>query len=119
MATLKQIAEQTNVSITTVSRVLNEDLGLNVSDTVRKKILKAASDLNYRPPRKRLKFKPRKDVNIALVYWYDVKKEIDDPYYKQIRKGIEDYAATANINIHIVYKKKTDMNARISNCPTD
>jgi len=106
MATLKQIADQTNVSITTVSRVLNEDPTLSVSDAVRKKIIKTARDLKYRIPRKRVKFKPRKEVTIALVYWYDIQKEIDDLYYTQVRKGIEEFAATANIKITIVYKKK-------------
>ena len=107
MATLKQIAEQTQVSITTISRVLNEDATLSVTDAVRKKVLKTARDLNYRPPRKRVKFKPRKEVRISLVYWYDMQKEINDPYYTQIRKGIEDFAATANIKINIVYKRKS------------
>ena len=107
MATLKQIADKVKVSITTVSRVLNEDVTLNVSDAIRKKILETASELNYLTPRKRVKLKTRRQFTIALVHWYDLKHEIDDPYYLQIRKGIENLASSANLTVDLVYKKSS------------
>ena len=42
MATIKEIASIAGVSISTVSRVLNFDETLNVSDSTRQKILKIA-----------------------------------------------------------------------------
>lgn len=47
MATIKDIASIVGVSISTVSRVLNFDDTLNVSNTTREKILKVADDLDY------------------------------------------------------------------------
>ena len=46
MATIKEIAAKAKVSIGTVSRVLNFDDTLNVSDSTREKILKIAEELN-------------------------------------------------------------------------
>ena len=48
MATIKDIALKANVSIGTVSRVLNFDETLNVSDSTREKILKIADELQYK-----------------------------------------------------------------------
>lgn len=47
MATIRSIAEEANVSIATVSKVLNGKSG--VKDQTRQRILQVAQDLNYRP----------------------------------------------------------------------
>lgn len=47
MVTIKQIALETDVSSSTVSRVLNNDLTLSVSNETRRKIIDAAQRLNY------------------------------------------------------------------------
>lgn len=49
MATIKEIASLAEVSIATVSRVLNFDETLNVSNATREKILKIADELEYVP----------------------------------------------------------------------
>ena len=46
-ATLKDIANKVGVSLATVSRVLNKDQSLSVSDTTRQRILDAAEALQY------------------------------------------------------------------------
>lgn len=48
MATLRDIAKKASVSPATVSRVLNNDLTLSVTDETRANILKIATDLNYK-----------------------------------------------------------------------
>ena len=55
MATIKDIAEKAHVSIATVSRVLNYDNTLKVTDKTRKKIFEVAEKLEY------LKTKKTKD----------------------------------------------------------
>lgn len=45
MATLKEILERVDVSISTVSRVLNNDEALLVSDETKIKIFEVAEDL--------------------------------------------------------------------------
>ena len=47
MATIKDIAEKAHVSIATVSRVLNYDNTLKVTDKTRKKIYEIAEKLEY------------------------------------------------------------------------
>lgn len=48
MATIKDIAQEAGFSISTVSRVLNNDESLSVPDETREKIYEAAEKLNYR-----------------------------------------------------------------------
>lgn len=104
MATLKEIANKTGVSITTVSRVLNSDQSLSVSDDIRKSILETARNMQYKTPRNRMRLKSSKELTIAIIHWYDVKEEIDDPYYMQIRRGIEQLALKSNIKTILIYK---------------
>ena len=47
MATIKDVAKAADVSIATVSRVLNEDKTLKVLPETKEKILRVASELNY------------------------------------------------------------------------
>jgi LacI family transcriptional regulator len=105
MATLKEIADKTKVSITTVSRVLNNDKSLSVSREIRQKILDTARSLQYKTPRNRLRLKSSKAMNICIVHWYDIEQEMDDPYYMQIRMGIEKLAIESNISTDLVYKQ--------------
>ena len=61
MATIKDIAQTAGVSPATVSRVLNYDKSMSVSDETRKKIFDIAEQLNYKKKQKaekRLHLKP-------------------------------------------------------------
>ncbi len=98
MATLKEIASRADVSIATVSRTLNFDQTLSISDHKKKLIFEIAEELEYKTPRrKKIESKPR--YNVALVYWYSLLQELDDPYYISIRRGIESEASNNNVNI--------------------
>ncbi|MEF7565476.1 LacI family DNA-binding transcriptional regulator [Bacillus infantis] len=85
MATIKKIAEKAGVSIATVSRVLNYDASLSVTDDTRKKIFEAAEELDY----KKKPVKKDAALKIAVVHWYTEKEELEDLYYMSIRYGIE------------------------------
>lgn len=106
MATLKQIAEQCNVSITTVSRVLNNDQSLSVSSDTRGEILKVAEQLGYT---KKLN-NSQENLHIGVVLWYDAKKEIEDPYFMEIRHGIERQSKEQGIYIMTVYRENGKFN---------
>ena len=88
MATIKDIAQAAGVSPATVSRVLNYDPAMSVSDRTRKKIFDIAEQLNYKKSRKT---KPSKTqtYRIGLIEWYTEQEELDDLYYYSIRLGIE------------------------------
>ena len=47
MATLKELADRTGYSPATISRILNGDPSLSVSEEARRKVLEEAGRLNY------------------------------------------------------------------------
>ena len=104
MATLKNIADKLGVSITTVSRVLNQDKTLSVSDELRKQIIEKAIKLNYKTPRNRPRIKTKNKYKIGVIHWYDVMEEMDDPYYMQIRRGIQQLALKSGLDTVLIYK---------------
>ncbi|QAA34280.1 LacI family DNA-binding transcriptional regulator [Clostridium manihotivorum] len=96
MATIKDIANKAEVSIATVSRVLNFDDTLNVSDSTKKRIFEAAEELNYITMKQR---KSKRSIyKIGLIHWYTDKEELIDPYYMSIRMAIEKKCAEESIS---------------------
>ncbi|WP_066069110.1 LacI family DNA-binding transcriptional regulator [Neobacillus soli] len=95
MATIKDIAQNAGVSIATVSRVLNYDTTLSVSDETKKRIFEAAEELSYKkkPARK------QESRKIALLQWYTEKEELEDLYYMSIRLGVENRCRHHNIHV--------------------
>lgn len=97
MATIRDIAKKASVSPATVSRVLNNDLTLSVTDETRSKIIKIAEDLNYS------KTSRKNQIRVALVQWYSESQEQDDIYYMMIREGIEKHIQKFNFDITRVF----------------
>ena len=83
MSTLKELAEYTGFSITTISRVLNNDPTMSVSDATRAKILEAAGKLHYktsaRPRRVRAERTPV--LRVAIAEMLSPAEQLVDPYY--------------------------------------
>lgn len=100
MATLRDIAKKANVSPATVSRVLNNDMTLSVTDQTRSNILKIATDLHYQKANHR---NTHFQKHIALVQWYSESKEQDDLYYMTVREGIEQQAPTYGFDITRIF----------------
>lgn len=73
MATIKEISQLAEVSITTVSRVLNQDETIVVSPEVKKRIFKIAHELKYVPPRMRHTQKKR-EIVIGVADWHIIRK---------------------------------------------
>ena len=98
MATIKDIAQTAGVSPATVSRVLNYDKSMSVSDETRKKIFDIAEQLNYKKSKRQKKTSPQTH-RIAIVEWYTELEELDDLYYYSIRLGIEKKAQELGYDI--------------------
>ena len=105
LATIRDVAKKANVSVATVSRVLNNDTTLSTSIETRQKVFAAAKELNY-VKKKRTVSAPT--CVIGILQWFSSKQEIEDNYYFLMRQGIEDYCSKNNINI--VRTFKTDIN---------
>lgn len=83
MATIKDVAKLAGVSISTASYALN---GSNkVSEITRKKVFKAAKELNYTPNKLAKNLKQTKSKLITLIV-----NEVFGPFYNQLIKGIQD-----------------------------
>jgi LacI family transcriptional regulator len=98
LTTIKNIAENAGYSMSTVSRVLNNDPSLSVPDETREKIYEVADQLNYRKKTVRMLVK-----NIAFLYWLTDKEELEDVYFKTMRMEIENFARLYNVEL-ITYK---------------
>jgi LacI family transcriptional regulator len=93
MATIKEIALKANVSTATVSRILNNDQTLSVAEDTRKRVFEVATMLDYKPTRKK-NSKPINGLNsleytIGVILTTTEEDEFNDPYFQQIRLGIE------------------------------
>ena len=105
MATIKQIAELLNISNATVSRVLNHDPTLSVSEQTRAAIFKTADEIGY----KKKKINPKID-NIALLYWAESGEELDNIFNESILNELIKQAKSRNINI-VKYEKSNGVAA--------
>ncbi|MGL4374094.1 MAG: LacI family DNA-binding transcriptional regulator [Turicibacter sp.] len=105
MATLKDIAQVVGVSNGTVSRVLNYDMTLSVSEEKRMEIFKVAQQLGY----KKKVINPTID-QVAILYWADEQEELEETYYQYILTELMSQAKERNINL-VSYKKQDGLRA--------
>ncbi|MGY0374137.1 LacI family DNA-binding transcriptional regulator [Clostridium sp. JNZ J1-5] len=93
MATsIKDVAREANVSIATVSRVLNNvDV---VNEETKKKVLEAIEKLDYRPNIVARSLKTQKTKTIGIII-----PDISNPIYPEIVRGAEDVANIYQYNI--------------------
>lgn len=84
--TLKDIANKAGVSIATVSRILNHDTSLSVSQKTRQSVLSLAEQLSYTKPHHR---QAKATKRIAILQWYPQEQELNDLYYLSIRLAVE------------------------------
>lgn len=99
MATIRDIAKKAGVSPATVSRVLNYDSSLSVTDETKKRIFEVAEELSYRIK----SYKKYCGQKIAVVHWYTEKEELNDLYYLSIRLGIEKRCKELEIDADVYF----------------
>jgi len=87
MATLKDVAQQADVSVSTVSRVFNNPE--KVRRSTRERVRKAANDLGYKPSRvaRRLRLQEGEANLLGLVI-----PDIQNPFFADVTRGVEDVA---------------------------
>lgn len=90
--TITEVAKRANVSISTVSRVLNKNYP--VSDEVKERVLQAISELNYQPNAVARSLKKQKTNMIGVVV-----ADISNPFFMQIAKGIESVVGPEKYNL--------------------
>jgi LacI family transcriptional regulator len=90
MASIDEVARRAGVSITTVSRVLNPVSEYPVAAATRRRVLAAASALQYSPSALARALVTRRSRMIGVLLG-----DIVDPYFAEIVRGIEDVARRA------------------------
>ncbi len=92
MATLKEIASYLNVSVSTVSRVVNNQD--RVSPDTRKRILAALKKFNYQPDENARCLKTKVSNTLGVIV-----PDIANPFYALVIKGIERIAADSGFTV--------------------
>lgn len=105
MATIREIAKKADVSVATVSRILNNDASLNASVQTRQKVFKIAKELGYT---KKNKTGSKAAFKLGIIQWFSAEHELEDSYYLSIRKGIEDFCVNNCIQITRAFKSDID-----------
>lgn len=97
---MQDIAEAADVSIATVSRVLNKSS--RVRQETANRVLEVANKLNYRPDRvaRRMRVKSSDSLIIGLIL-----TDIGNPFFSELSRGVEDVAYN---NKHAILTCNTD-----------
>lgn len=93
--TMKDIAEAAGVSITTVSKILN-NADMHISEATKKKVLGLVEELNYVPNQMAKGLRNRNSNTIGIVTY-----DISDPFVSEIVRGIETICKEHGISILI------------------
>jgi LacI family transcriptional regulator len=92
--TIRDVAKLAGVSIATVSRVLNNN-SYPVAEKTRKKVLRAAKDLDFQPSRLATGLRLEKSAAIGLIF----PSFMGSTYYSEIFHAIEDEATVKGYSI--------------------
>ena len=80
MATIKEIADYVGVSSGTVSRVLNHDSTISVSDETKMKIFDAAEELQYKTIKQRKNESKEKvtKLRVGIIEMYNHQQQLQE-----------------------------------------
>jgi LacI family transcriptional regulator len=90
--TIKDVARESGVNISTVSRALNNGYGVN--DRTREHVMSVAVRLNYRPNRVARGLVTGRSHSLALIL-----SDIRNPFFAEVARGAEDAARAANCDL--------------------
>ena len=113
MVTIKDIANECGVSPASVSRILNNDKKLQVTDETRKKVVETADKLGYV---KRNRARSKSEFKLGILQWFSSQQELEDEYYLRIRKGVEDFCIKNSIQIVRAYRTDKDFKQTLKDC---
>ena len=113
MVTIKDVAKECGLSPASVSRILNNDKTLQVTDETRKKVRDAASKLGYV---KRRGARDKAEFTLGILQWFSAEQELDDDYYLRVRRGIENFCIKNAIAVVRAYRTDQDYLDTLKNC---
>jgi DNA-binding LacI/PurR family transcriptional regulator len=90
--TIKEVARESGVNISTVSRALNNGYGVN--EQTREHVVAVAARLNYLPNRIARGLVTGRSHSLGLIV-----SDIRNPFFAEVARGAEDAARTANCDL--------------------
>lgn len=112
MPTLKDIAEAIGVSISTVSRVINNDVSKHVSEDTKSKVWRAVQELGYEPNESARKLVMKKtgalkpSMQIGFISSYSVYSAEQDPFFTPILAGMRQMLEDTGYSLAYVHTFK-------------
>ena len=103
MTTIADIAKKAGVSTAVVSRVINADASLRISDDTRKRVLATIKEMDYQPNLAARSLRSAKSGMIALAV-----HDLTNPVYAEIMRGAHDAAAKSR-NAMLLFDASSSM----------
>ncbi|HZR99844.1 MAG TPA: LacI family DNA-binding transcriptional regulator [Chloroflexota bacterium] len=103
-ATLRALAQAVGVNPSTVSRVLNRDPSVRISEATRARILDAAAATGYRPNRLARSLKLQRTQIIGMLI-----PDVTNPHFSALFRAVDDAASAAGYHVILC---NTDDSAR-------
>ncbi|PRO67295.1 LacI family DNA-binding transcriptional regulator [Alkalicoccus urumqiensis] len=108
LATIREVAEAANVSIATVSRILNDDQSIVVLDETRQRVVEVARKMEYQPMKRRSKKayvkKTVRAWKIGILTWNNTEDDQEDPYFREIIEGIQAKAEELEMHVEVTLR---------------
>lgn len=105
MASIRDIARIAGVSPASVSRILNNDPTFRINEDSRARVIETAKRLHYSKSQKHRGPKQTdSNLSIALIMRYNKTREITDPYFLNLHKGINEEAKRWHLRIEQPFK---------------
>ncbi|GCF94856.1 hypothetical protein NRIC_27470 [Enterococcus florum] len=101
MVGIRDVARRASVSPGTVSRVLNNDPTLSVSPATKERIFAAIEELDYDIHKR--KYVKKRLPSIGVISTTSQQREVDDPYFNELRLGMEAEAKRLHLGMNRVY----------------
>ncbi|MDQ0243685.1 DNA-binding LacI/PurR family transcriptional regulator [Bacillus fengqiuensis] len=92
MATMKDISKKANVSLSTVSAVINQSA--YVSPALTNRVMQAIEELNYKPNAVARSLKKKSTNTVGVIV-----SNLSNPFYPPLIEGIEDVSFDHNFNV--------------------
>lgn len=110
MITIKEIAEMAGVSISTVSRVLNEDPTIKVREETRANILSISRKHNYKKSIKKVEnIKDLSQYKIGIISRIGSIAEENNPYFLELKNHIVDHLTLNGYSYENLYLEDADI----------
>ncbi|WP_053362784.1 LacI family DNA-binding transcriptional regulator [Bacillus sp. FJAT-27251] len=105
--TLKDIADKVNVSVSTVSRVLNNGV-TSIPQETREEIFRISREIGYQKIHDRKK--DRKNEKKIGCILYNMKGKYQDPFFSEVIYGIERELLDQGLTLNFTYDQKDILN---------